>query len=182
MSLGIRDGMGAALGDGEPGARARGDVRDETCAVDAARAELEVRLARAGERPGAEKGAAEVCAAAARAAHDAFRRMLERRARRRQDARLAEDTERARVAIDVQLVASRLVERAPPVRADLGAHAEIAQQRERAPRRRRAREVEMQADASAAEMPCTGGVKERRELGEPATPPRRGDLRELFAQ
>ena len=54
--------------------------------------------------------------------------------------------ERALVDVDVQLVARRPVERAAAVRADLRAHAEVAQQRERAPRGRRAREVEVHRD------------------------------------
>ena len=51
-----------------------------------------------------------------------------------------------RVDVDVQLVARRPVERVAAVGADLRADAEVAQQRERAPRRGGAREVEVDGE------------------------------------
>ena len=56
-----------------------------------------MRVARAGQRAGAEQRAAQVRAAAARPADDALRRTLERRAGRREHAGLAQDVERVRV-------------------------------------------------------------------------------------
>ena len=50
------------------------------------------------------------------------------------------------VDVDMQLVARRAVERAAPVGADLGADAELAQQRERAAGGRRAREIEVHGE------------------------------------
>ena len=142
--------MAAALGDPQADPLALGDLGDEARALESRRAELEVRIAGARERARAEQRAAQVGAAAARAADDALRRALERRARRRQHARLAEELERPRVDVDVQLVARRAVERTTAVGADLGADAEVAQERERAPRGGRAREVEVDPDAPVA--------------------------------
>ena len=138
-------------------------------------AHLEVRVARAGERAGAEQRAAQVGAAAARAADDALRRLLERRARRGEHTRLAQHVERALVDVDVQLVARRLVERAARVRADLRAHAEVAQQREGAPGGGRAREVEVHRDRrrrAGARRPTRGRAPRARRAGSSAAPAR----------
>jgi hypothetical protein len=88
----------------------------------------------------------------------------------------------ALVDLDVQLVARRLVERAAPVGADLGAHTQVAQERKRAAGGSRRAEIEMDGDAPAPEVPGTGGVEERRDLGEPATAAERRDLRQLVPE
>ena len=180
---GVRDGVAATLGDRERDLLACGDLRQDARAVDSARAQLELGGPRPGERAAAEQGAAQVGAAAARAADDALRRALEGRPPRRQHARLAEHLRGRRVDLHVQLVARRPVERAPAIGADLRADAEVAQERERAPRRRRARQIEVHRElAVAAQVPRAGGVEQRRELGEAAAAPDRRDRRELVAQ
>jgi hypothetical protein len=61
-------------------------------------------------------------------------------------------------------------------------HAEVAEERERAPRGRRAREVEVHSDVPAPQVPGTGRVEERRELGMPAAATGGRDLRQLVSQ
>src|SRR5262249_7693262 len=142
--------------------------------------ELEMRGLRPREGPGAEQRAPEVRAAAARAADDALRRALERRAAGGQDTGLAQHLRPGRGRAAEQLVTGRAGEGAAPVRADLRADAQAAQEREGAPRGRGAREVEVHRElAVTAEMPRAGGVEERRELGEGATASVRRDRREL---
>ena len=83
----------------------------------------------------------------------------------------------------MQLVARRARERVLLVRADLRLDLERAQERERAPRDRRARQVEMQRDLAApAQMHAAGDVEEPGELGEAIAVRIRRDLRELVAQ
>ncbi len=108
--------------------------------------------------------------------------MLERRAGRRKDAGFAQHRQRAVANLHVQLVPRRLVERALLVSADLRLHTEVPQQSERAPGGRRAREVEVHRHMPAAEVPGTGRMEERRELGVAAAATNRRDLRELVSQ
>src|SRR5581483_10931759 len=63
VALRVGDGVAAALGDAKLDVLARGDLRDEPGAVDAGGAQLEVRVARARQRAGAEQRPAEVGAA-----------------------------------------------------------------------------------------------------------------------
>src|SRR4051812_16064483 len=96
--------------------------------------------------------------------------MLERRAGPREDAGFAQDEQRVLVDVDVQLVARPLLEGASPVRPDLRAYGEIAQEREGPARDGRARQVEVHAHAAAAQVPRTGCVEQRRDLRLSATP------------
>ena len=117
-----RGGGDASAGTRRPRARRCGARGAATAAPRASRR-------RAGRRAGRRRGSTSGrrrASAAARAAHAA-----------RQDARLGERRERVRVACDVQLVARRAVERAAAVGPDLRVDAELAQERERAPRDRR---------------------------------------------
>jgi hypothetical protein len=69
------------------------------------------------------------------------------------------------------------------VGADLGAHAEIPEECEPSPGGRRARQVEVDAKlAVTVKVPRPCGMTERRQLGQPATPPGRRDAGELVAQ
>ena len=150
VPLRVGDRVRAPLGDAQRDALARGDVGEELARRRArSRPQLEMRVARARER------------AARRAARRAGRRRGSTSGRRRASAaaraarRDAESTpasrstaERALVDVDVELVARRPVERAAAVGADLRADAEVAQQRERAARGGRAREVEVDGDAA----------------------------------
>ena len=89
----------------------------------------------------------------------------------------------ARVALDVELVPGRLIERPLPVGADLGVDAERAQERERPARHRGAAEVEVERDlATPAQVKAAGGVEERRQLGEPVAVAVRRDRGELVAE
>src|SRR5581483_2183945 len=95
---------------------------------------------------------------------------------------LAQKAERGVVDGDMQLVSGRLVERSAPVGADLGADAEVAQERECPSRAGRADEVELHGDRPVPQMPGARGMEERRQLCEPAAAPRGDDLRELVAE
>ena len=141
-----------------------------------------MRVARAGQRTAAEQRASDVGTAAARPADHSLRRMLERRARSREDAGLPEHRQCVSIDVDVKLVARRPVERAAAIRADLGAHIEVAEERKRAPRGRGARQIEMDRNRAAAQVPRAGGVEESRQLGLAAAAPLRRDLRQLVAQ
>src|SRR4029077_11859306 len=94
----------------------------------------------------------------------------------------AKNGERVVVDVDVQLVPRRLLEGPPFVGADLRAHAEVTEQREGAPRRCGAREVEVDGDVAVAQVPRARRVEERGELGMAATPARRRDLGQLVPQ
>ena len=136
-----------------------------------------MRRARAADRSAAEQRAAQVGAPAARPPDDPARRPLERRAAGVEDARLVEDAQRVRSALDVQLVARRSGERALPVRAELGADADVAQQPERAPGDGRLAHVEVQRDLAApVEVEPPGRVEEPGELSEPVAVRRRARL------
>src|SRR5262249_5408570 len=137
-------------------------------AVDRRRSHLEVRVTRAGQRPGAKQCATQVRGAAAGPTDDAARWNVERRPRGGEDACLTQHVEPFAVHLRVQLVARRPIERAPAVGADLGAHTEVAQQRERAARGRGGREIQVNGDHATLEMPGTADVEERRYLGVPA--------------
>ena len=91
---------------------------------------------------------------------------------------------RGAVDLDVELVARRLVEGASGGRC--GSRSGRRSSRRSANARRAAAaldEVEVDGQlAVPAQMPRTGGVEERRELGEPAAAPPRRDRRQLVAQ
>ena len=98
------------------------------------------------------------------------------------DAGRREDAQRVVVAVDVQLVARRRVERAAPVRADLRTNPAVTQKREGAPSRGTACEIEMEGPVpGAAQMEAPGRVEQRRELGSPIALSLRRDRRELLA-
>src|SRR5581483_78168 len=67
-------------------------------------------------------------------------------------------------------------------RARCGAHADVAQEGERAARGGRVGEIEVDSERAAAEMPGARRVEERRELGEPAAAARGRDRGELVPQ
>ena len=145
------------------GARARGSTipsRAATSATNRAPSRLVARSSRWSERgpesePLAEQRTAQIGPAAARAADDALRRPLERRAARpRCTPASRRRAARGAIDVDVELVARRAVERPPAVGADLGADAEVAEERERAAGRGRAAEIEVDRElAVAAQVP-----------------------------
>ena len=146
------------------------------------RPQLEVGRAPRRQRPAAEERAAEVRRPAAGAADDPPRRPLERRVPAVEHTCRDEHAERPFVAVDVELVAGPTVEGPPPVRADLRADPLVAEERERAPRRRAAPEVEVERPlALSAQVQAARGVEERGQLGQPDRSADRRDLRELLS-
>jgi hypothetical protein len=103
-----------------------------------------MRRATEGDRAGTKERAAQVRRTAAAARDDTARRPLERRMPAVDDPSLSEYRQRGVVTFDVELVARRPVERPPRVGPDLGANPTGAQERERAPRRRTAAEIEVE--------------------------------------
>ncbi len=84
--------------------------------------------------------------------------------------------------VDEQLRPGLPAERVLPVRADLRLDPQPPEDRERPPRDRRLREVEVEAElAPAEEVDGAGRVEERRELGKAVTPALRAERRELGA-
>jgi hypothetical protein len=139
---------------------------------------------RTSERQGAtaEEGPAQVRSPAAAAGDDLPRRSLERRVPTVDDAGSDEDAECVRVARDVELVPGRGVERPTPVGPDLRAEPALAEERERAPSRGAATEVEMQTPAPcAAQVEAARGVEQRGELCSSVALALRRDRRELLA-
>jgi hypothetical protein len=86
-SLGVGDGVAAAIEYAESHSFLLGDTCDELCAFDAGGAQLEVRRAWAAQRTAAEQRAADVRGAAAGARNDPARRTLEGRQPRGEDSR-----------------------------------------------------------------------------------------------
>ena len=182
-SLRVGDRVRAALVDAELAAEPRGDGGEEARAVDLGRPDLEVRVSRAAERAGAEQRAAEVGGRAAAPGDDAARRTVERPVGAVEDAGTVQRRVGVLRALDVELVAGRAVEGPALVGADLGLTSQRAQQRERAARDGRAREVEVDVDAAApAEVRAAGDVEEPGQLGEPVALGLRRDRRELLPQ
>ncbi len=140
--------MASAREHAQLGAFAQRDGGEEARALDLGSPDLEMRIARAAERAGAEQRAAEVGAPAAAAREHALWRMVERAVRGVEHSGAVQRLECARRPFDVELIAGRVVERAPLVRADLRVDAERAQEAERAPSNRGAREIEMDVDAA----------------------------------
>ena len=98
------------------------------------------------------------------------------------DPRCDEDAERALVAHDMELKASRVVEGAAPIRSDLGADAVLAEQGECSPRGRAAPEIEVEPPLPAStEMEVPSRVEESRDLGAAVASTDGGDARELLA-
>jgi hypothetical protein len=95
---------------------------------------LEVGTSRPGHGTRAEEGAAEIGATAAGAADDALRGRLERRVADRDDAGIVQDPERSLAPVNVDLVARRLLEGPPAIRANLRFDAERPQEPESAAR------------------------------------------------
>ena len=86
-------------------------------------------------------------------------------------------------ALDVELVARRVVECTALIGPDLRFDLEGAQECERAARDRGADEIEMDGDfSSPAQMDAAGDVEETRELGEPIAIRLRCDRGELIAE
>ncbi len=134
------------------------------------------------EGSAAEERTPNVGTLAAGACDEPSRRTLERRVPAVDDAGRDEDVQRARLALQVELEACRSVERAPPVRPDLGADALLAKKRERAAGGGAAREVEVEAPLPVpVQMEIAGRVEERRELRAPVAVACRRNAREFFA-
>jgi hypothetical protein len=120
---------------------------------------------------------------AARPPDDPARRSLERRAVDVEDACVVEDPQCVCPSLDVQLVPGRSGERALPIGAQLGAHADVAEQSERAPGYGGLAHVEVQRHlASAVDVEPPRGVEEPGELSEPIAIRRGHDPRELASQ
>ena len=174
----------AARATRERDAFARGDLGRKRAPSTPVGAELEVRRARARERAGAEQRAAQVGAAAARAADDALRRPLERRAARRERRRPRAARSAARPSTST--CSWYRVARRMRAAGTCGSPSERRRRAGSANARRAAagaREVEVDGElAVAAQVPRAGGVEERRELREAAAAAARRDRRELVAQ
>ncbi len=98
------------------------------------------------------------------------------------DAGGSEHAQRVGIAGEMELEASRSVERPAPIGPNLGADPALAQERERPARRGAAPEVEVQRPvAASAQVEAPGGVEQRRELGSPVALALRRDRRELLA-
>ena len=177
VALRVGERVAAALGDVErerPLALRRPAMN--ACAVELAGADLEVRVARAGQRAGAEERSAQIGAAAARTPDDALRRHARAARRTAESTPASRSTSSACVVdVDVQLVPRRALERAPRVGADLRAHAEVAQERERAPRdrgARRGRGGPRPSRRAGARRPRRGRAPTARQGGSSAAPAR----------
>lgn len=120
---------------------------------------------------------------ATRPPHDPAWRPLERRAAGVEDACVVQDPQCVCSSFHVQLVPGRSGERALPIRAQLGANADVAEQPERAPGYGGFAHVEVQRDlASAVDVEPPGGVEKPRELSETIAIRRGDDPRELASQ
>ena len=120
---------------------------------------------------------------AARPPDDSAWRPLERRAADVEDARVVQDPHCVGPSLDVQLVPGRSGERALLICTQLGAHADVAEQPERAPGYGGLAHVEVQRDlASAVDVEPPGRVEEPGELSEPIAIRRGHDPRELASQ
>src|SRR5665213_369255 len=149
----------------ELSAHPRRDLEDEALALDLLRANFEMRIPRPAQGAGAEQRAPQVRRTATPARDDPLGRPLERPVRGVEHARPMKRSVRVRRALDVQLVAGRVIERVPLVRADLRIDVERAQKAERAPGDPWAHEVEMDVDdAAAAQVNAAGHMEEPREL------------------
>jgi len=115
------------------------------------RAYLEVGRAWPAQGSGAEERSAEVCGPAACAGDDTAGRPVEREPLTRQHASLGEDVVRVGRPLDEELGACAPVERPLLVRADRGLDPQRPQDRERAARNRRLREVELEPKLAASE-------------------------------
>lgn len=108
--------------------------------------------------------------------------MLEWRVPSIHDTGFDEDRERVRVPVYVQLVASLPRERQAPVRSDLRGKRLPAEERERTPRRRAARKIEMEGPlALSTEVQAPRRMEERGQLGEPVTAPVGRDAPEFLS-
>ena len=98
-----------------------------------------------------------------------------------EDAGLVQRLEGASVVLEMELVARPPLEGAPLVRPDLAGDAVGAQEPERAPRDRPARQLEVERDAPAtAQVDASRAADERRELGQSAAGLPRRDRRQLL--
>ena len=98
------------------------------------------------------------------------------------DAGRDEDAQRVLVAVDVELVARRRVEGTATIGADLRTDPAVAEEREGAPSRGTASEIEMKRPVpGSAQMEAPGRVEQRRQLRSPIALPLRRDRRELLA-
>ena len=104
-----------------------GEVDEKLSAGQPTGADLEVRRAWAAHRSSADEGAAKVGATATRSADDSPGGPFQRRAVHVQHARIAEHAQCPLPSSHVQLEPRRLGERTLPVRAQLRAHADVAQ-------------------------------------------------------
>lgn len=127
-----------------------GDVRNELCSLRGRRADLEVEVTRSGHRSCAEKGSAQIRAAATRSRHDAARRVVERASTLREDAGVAQNAERCPVSGDMQLIPRRTVEGVSTVGPDLGRYSDATEEREPASRGCGRADVEVYRNISAS--------------------------------
>jgi hypothetical protein len=159
-----------------------GQLGEERRALGLLGAELEVRIARPGDRAGGEQRAPQVRGTAARAGDNASRRAFQRLEPRAEDPGLVQRLDGARVVLEVDLEARRPVEGAAAVRPDLARDAVAAQKADSTARDRSVPDLEVDADPpAAAEVDGARRADERRELGEPAVRRARLDRRQLGA-
>ena len=150
-ALRIGGRMRIAVDDPHPHAGRRANAPHERGAGVERRPDLEVRRARPAERARAEEGTTKVGRPAAGARDDAARGPVEGPLLAREHAGFREDLDRVRRAGDQELRASRVVEGVAPIRANLGGDAKSAKGRERPPRDRRLREIEVERELAAPE-------------------------------
>lgn len=181
-ALRVCDGMSLAVGQRERRALGSGKPSQQRRGLQRGHAQLDVWGATERERPGTEKRTAKIRRAAAASANNPARRSLEGCVPAVDDTGGCKNAKRALVAVDVQLVTRRGVERPPSIRSYLRANPAVAQERERAPGRCTASEIEMQSPvASSAKMQAPGRVEESRQLGTLIALALRGDGGELLA-
>ena len=164
-ALRVRERVRRALGDRELDALGSRKPGEERRRVERGRPQLEVRRAAERERSRAEERAAQVGGAAAAARHDPPRRPLERAVPPVDHAGRRQDSQGVGVAVDVELVARRGVERAAPVGADLRADPAVAEEGERSAGGRPAAEVEVERPVSRpAQVEASRRVEQRGQL------------------
>jgi hypothetical protein len=167
-SLRVSDGVSLAVEHPELPSFLRGNASQERRPVARGGANLEVRRTWPAQRSATEHRASEVCSPTARPPDNAPWRVFERAEPRAEHAGLMQHLKRTLFAVDVQLVARRAVEGAPPVRPDLGGDAESPQQAERTPSHGGVRKVEVNGHlATSPQVDAAGRVEEAGELRQP---------------
>jgi hypothetical protein len=149
-ALRIGDGVAPAVEDAQAQPVATCELDEKLGAGEPGRTNLEVGRARATDRSASHQRAPQVGVPAARPPDDSAWRPLERRAADVEDARVVQDPHCVGPSLDVQLVPGRSGERALLICAQLGAHADVAEQPERAPGYGGLAHVEVQRDLASA--------------------------------